>query len=163
MELPDQRSIIESAIDDPEDVPIFDADEQGVIIITYPDITVRRVEQAKLPIARQPVVACPVDGRQVLAIDPSTIVPAMWPDIALQAVAVGRHHVAIIRLRVEAATIGLPLRWVVTGLVSAPVVALVLLDMLLLLNLPLIRPLLRLPLLLILLVSVPVVLVGQCG
>jgi len=143
----------------------FYADEQRIVVVAHPDVTIGRVEQAKLPVASHPIIARPVDGGQILTVDPSAIVPAAWSYITLNAIAVSSLYIPVIRRRIEGAAIGRPLGRIATGLVFAPVVALVLLNMLLLLDLALIlvllrRPLLRLLLLPILLVSVPVILRG---
>src|SRR4029077_7409756 len=111
----------------------LDVDEQGVVAVAHPSITVRRVDQSECQCVFQPIFTAPEYDRQGLAVDPTLGVPAPRLHVRSPVIAAFGLPVHLVGARIEVPAILLPLRRAGARLICGPIVTMALLVLLLLL------------------------------
>src|SRR6266446_7015459 len=114
---------VEDAVFDAKNLAGGDVDEQGVRAVSDPHISVRRIDQAEVPVSVQPVVARPERDRQVLAIGPLPVVPAIRLSIGRPVIAPLGIAGGLIGTRIEVPVVLVPLRRTVARRIGGPIVA----------------------------------------
>jgi hypothetical protein len=95
----------------------FNVDQQGVVAVAHPHVSVGRVGQTEVPVVLNPVSTVPERVWQDLAIGPPLIVPARRRIVGLPAVAALGVTVPLVGVWIEVLAILLPLRRAMAGLI----------------------------------------------